>query len=393
MSEPIEPNIKPGESVTDDVAQRLALAAVKRLSRRGILGGGLVGVATLLFEACSNSNFTGSGSNKIDGANKGATGGSTAGGPGSGPTAAECAANSSKTTCNAVSGCSYDDGKSECLPTPGGASGGATSGATAGGINGSGAGNGTGTGTGSGGGTAGNLGDGSDSSACFANTATQVNVPQAEGDLIPTVKFYGRTHSALVAIQFNSAAKIQQVVLATPNGTLLALHGITGADMKSDGSFRPIVIDNIYLTEAGAGIPTLKILIQTDTETKLHTEPVVFFTKYNGKPVIDLSQQSVPAGFTGNQSVTRFAEGPTFNIDNNLTYPSDYNPGTTRSLHTAKSGSTWTPVMQADGIQGTVTDIMGNTIDVSGSGIIEYQVFCTYVDTGSSVARTILHIG
>ncbi len=233
---------------------------------------------------------------------------------------------------------------------------------------------------------------------CAANVTTSID-PNADdiGALKPTVKFYGRMDSALVALKFPGGDAIDQVILASPEGKLLAVHTVTGADKDASGNYRPIVMDNVWLKVKGKDLTDVRIILQTPSGKKGHNEKIVFFTTFNGKPVLDLAGRTVPAGVLGHQSVTQFSsvtdKGNTnFKSDQDVKYPAKYNGGDAenRFLQTAQANTTWS---KGAGVKGTVTDIMGETINIDGQGILEHQVFCTYDDSGANVVRTILHIG
>lgn len=249
-------------------------------------------------------------------------------------------------------------------------------------------------------------GDTSTSSAQSSGTSTATAVDQCKTTMnpslnvdkitnaaqSPTAVFYGRQQSTLLAIQLPASAKAQQVIVCNPNGKLLAIHGISSADKASDGSWRPIVIDNLSLTEQGASLAQLYLITLVDGALAKSLVDIKYFSTFQGKPVIDLGSQVVPSDLIGNQSVARFQEvAASFNVDANTTYNNKYDSTIVRNLHTAKSTTTW--VKQA-AVLGTVTDIMGNVINIDQAGILEYQVFCTYVDTGKGTwARTMLLVG
>ncbi len=242
---------------------------------------------------------------------------------------------------------------------------------------------------------------------CAANITTEID-PNGDdiGDLKPVVKFYGRMDSALVAIKFPGSTPINQVIIASPEGKLIAIHTVTGADKGKDGNYRPIVMDNLWLKIKGTDLTDIKIILQTPGGKKAHTEKIAFFTTFNGKSVIDLSQRSVPAGVIGHQSVTQFSainakNNTNFKTDDTVKYPfaDSANNATAdfRNLQTAQMNTVWSKTAK---ILGTVTDIMGEDITskISGKGtdfegIIEYQVFCTYDLSGDKYVRTVLHIG
>jgi hypothetical protein len=227
----------------------------------------------------------------------------------------------------------------------------------------------------------GNLDSGDDTDECFANTTPQLDVdklPKADDAQVPAVRFYGKDGSAMVAMKFATGAGIQQVIVCKEDGKLLALHGMTGAD---NGGARPIVIDNIILT----GVANLKLVIQMDGGKRVvATVPKAYFKTFNNVAVTDLSDSPNPT----DQSVAQFAEeGGSFTVDANVSYPKDSGPNDVRNLQTVNATSKWT---RGAGVKGTVTDIMGDTIDIKDSAIIEHPTFCTYASGGF---RTMIRIG
>jgi hypothetical protein len=375
-NQPAAPPAAPAAHPTVTPAAAPLLAA--GLSRRMIFGTGLVGVATLLAQACSGGDFA---SGNKNGRKKG-DGGTTAGDAGGVDAGKNCTTDANgKVTCTDGSDAGGADGN-DGADSGGKDAGGADSGgASAGGVDSQGdAGN-------------GGVGNGVDDKGCHANTTTKLDVTglqDAGDDLKPRVVFYGRPDSTMIALKLPSGKDVKQVIITRDDGSLLALHGITPADMKGT-DYRPIVIDNLNL----GATPNVHVVIQlAGTDRKKHTQAVAYFTSYplgTGKPVVDLSAFTVPADWMANQSVTQFAEvAGSFNVDAAVTYPSDFNPGKTRALQTAKQGTSW---VKQGGVKGVVTDVMGDVINIDGAGIIEYQVFCTYVDVGAKVYRTILQIG
>ena len=233
--------------------------------------------------------------------------------------------------------------------------------------------------------------------ACRAIDNPKLNlepVPLALAEKMPTAVFYGQQKSALLALLLPEGEDVKSIVVCTANGKLMALHGITGADKKSNGNWRPIVIDNLPLIDKGAGLNEIILLMQINGKTVKANIPVAFMDRFQNKSVIDFSDHTVPPGMLGNQSVTQFKEGRgTFNVDDKEIYPNKYNSTIVRNLQTAKSGTTWT---KGTKILGTVfTDVMGRVLDtLDGSTILEHQVFCTYKETSDGKwARTMLHIG
>lgn len=239
--------------------------------------------------------------------------------------------------------------------------------------------------------------------SCVANETTEIDLskfPAATGDLIPRVVIYGRTDSAMLAMKWSTPKDLGFILIATPSGKLLALHGITGADKNASGAYRPIVIDNLRLTEAGANLTELRIILQMASGSVVHNVPVSFFTSFNQKPVVDLANGGAVPANVGRWSVTRFAENGGFNYDDSVKFPG-LSAGAVRGLNTISTDSKWSPVAASattSGIQGEVTDIMGDPIPSLGDkAIMEHQVFCTYVPVTVGAAttyyRTILHIG
>lgn len=232
---------------------------------------------------------------------------------------------------------------------------------------------------------------------CAANVTTEID-PNGDdiGSLKPTVRFYGNDSlkSTLVAIKFPGSDPINQVIIATKEGKLIAVHTVTGADKKGDGSYRPIVMDNLSLTKGGEKLAEIRIILQTPSGKKAHSEPVALYNTHNGKTVFHLGNQTVPAQVTvDKQSVTQFdADKEKFKPDTGVVYPNDFNTGVVRNLRTVKTDTVWT---REAGVKGQVTDIMGTEIAAVGQpvDILEYQIFCTYVETTGGLVRTILHIG
>lgn len=218
-------------------------------------------------------------------------------------------------------------------------------------------------------------------------------VPVAPADKVPVAVFYGNINSALLALRLPAGLDVKQLVICTSKGKLMALHGITGADKMTDGSWRPIVLDNLFLSDKGTALTEIVVLLQLAATSMKATIKIAFFNTFQGKPVVDFGSHTVPTEMIGRQSVVRFTEAAgTFNVDNTVVYPNKYNSTTVRNLQTAKSSSSWTPDTTA--IKGVVTDIMGNVINISGSAILEYQVFCTYVDAGNGkFVRSMLQMG
>lgn len=249
--------------------------------------------------------------------------------------------------------------------------------------------------------------DPNDTTSCHANVTTQIdlkNIPTATGDLVPRVVFYGRKDSTLLAMKWTSDKDLGHIIITTPSGKLLALHGITGADRDGNGKYRPIVVDNLWLTSGGQELSDIRIVVQTAAGSFVHSEPIVYLKSRKNDQgtkldVVDLLSDGGPVEANmGRWSVTRFAEGSGFNKDNSygypLTVPTATNPKPpTRGLNTVTPKSTWSPVSNR-GIQGKVTDIMGDEIgSLAGGALLEHQLFCTYVEAGGVYYRTILHIG
>ena len=107
--------------------------------------------------------------------------------------------------------------------------------------------------------------------------------------------------------------------------------------------------------------------------------------------MVDLSGRAVPTNMPMYQSVAQFGElTASFAVDNTVSYPSTVT-NAVRNLHTALPTTTWTIGQK---LIGTITDVMGNVIERSNFNILEYQVFCTYVEMpDGKFARTMIHVG
>ena len=212
-------------------------------------------------------------------------------------------------------------------------------------------------------------------------------VDAATGDLIPTVKIYGSAaDSSMIAIGFTTTKDIQNLTLLHEDGTLIALHVINKGDKFLDGAYRAIIIDNINLKAK----PKVKLLITLADKRYIFDIAVTYFNTFNNKPVKDLGAHMIPAGFLGNQSVAQIGEGINFISNDAFTYPDAAGNEGARNLQTAQLTATWT---QGGGIRGTVTDVLGNTITLAGGTLIQHQTFCTYIEQGDSVYRTMLRVG
>ena len=224
---------------------------------------------------------------------------------------------------------------------------------------------------------------------CPAFNPTRLDLSKLNSaDPMPTAIFYGRQDSALLAVLLPAGIDVTQVLVVTSTGKLLALHGITGADKKSDGNWRPIILDNLILREGSLPVETIFIVMQVRGIHVKAPVPVVFMRQFMGKPVVDLSGRTVPSEMNGRQSVAQFAEvSGTFQVDPSVTYPTN---AAVRNLQTAIASTAWTA---GAGIQGTITDIMGNVLQKPQLNIIEYQVFCTYVETPTVWVRTMIQVG
>jgi hypothetical protein len=343
------------------------------LSRRGIFGAGFVGIATALVQACSGGDFASGtiGRRKSDDPEPGNQDVGGQGDPGGEVCTPPDPENGIEGDPGCVGGVDEADG--------GDAGGGQDA---------------------QGDGGDGGLGNGDDDNACYANSSNTVDVSNIEAagpELTPTARFYGSKTSTMVALQFPAGTDIKQVIILRPTGLMLALHGISSADKKGSG-YRPIVVDNINV-----GGNEIVLLLQLATERRKVTIPVAFFKTFDGRDVVDLSSRGVPADWVDNQSSAAFAVGAGFNSDPNTTYPGKFNNGAVRNLQTVTVDTSWKLVTDSfnphglnrpnQRVQGRVTDIMGNDIDIDGSQLLEYQIFCTYVNVGADkVYRTILQI-
>jgi len=227
---------------------------------------------------------------------------------------------------------------------------------------------------------------------CNAIANPTVDVPPNVVKKTVTGVFYGRQDSALLALMLPAGEDIKQVVIANSKGRLLALHGITGADKKADGSWRPVVIDGLALLDQGMALNEIVVLLQLPNGRAKAVLPINFMTKFQNKSVVDLSGRAVPTGMAAYQSVAQFAEIDSetgFAVDKTVSYP-NLSGDLVRNLHTAIPTSKWAT---GDKVKGTITDIMGNVLD-RGFRIIEHQVFCTYVEMpDGKLARTMIHVG
>ena len=202
---------------------------------------------------------------------------------------------------------------------------------------------------------------------------------------IPLVKFYGNAASTSLMTLKLKLPGTTQLVLNAEDGRVLALHVISGADLAADGSYRPIMIDGLYLS----GLVKVKIISTTDQGTFVSTHDIEYFRTFKGKPVVDLSQQVLVNSFSDKQSVGQFRNVSGFVESSTLIYP-DLNVGLTRPLFTAQKEAKWTA--SANLLKGEIVDVMGEAI--GSLDILEYQTFCTYVlGSDQKYYRTMIKIG
>jgi hypothetical protein len=231
-------------------------------------------------------------------------------------------------------------------------------------------------------GDGGGLGDGG-SDSCHANTTNTVDLEafsEAESDFKPTIKFYGKntekSDTVMIAMKFADITKIDQIIISKDDGALVAIHGITAGD--KDGI---VIVDNLYLK----GSEKVQILLQAGADRFKSEHPISFFDTFDGMPVEDLGTTT----FSGQQSVVQFdATGTEEN--KSLKYPNLDGSAFDRFLDTAQAATSWT---KTPNVKGTVTDIMGEAFSVDGKGLQKQQTFCTYVESGGKMFRTILRVG
>ncbi len=223
----------------------------------------------------------------------------------------------------------------------------------------------------------------------ISNTLELSNIPAATGTVVATARFYGSaTSTNLVAVHLSSfdqssATNVKAVAICRTSGKFMALCALTDADVNG-AALRPLIFDNLSI---GADANLVLVVLKSDDSMTKQTVPVAYFSVYSGQAVVDLSAHTVDAGFVGRQSVTEFnATGAV--ADTGVTYPNTYDSGATRNLMTAQAATTWT---KGAGVQGTVTDVMGNTL--STMDLSEHQCICTYVAGAGVYYRTMLRIG
>lgn len=209
----------------------------------------------------------------------------------------------------------------------------------------------------------------------------------ASGDLIPALRFYGNAYWGMLAMQFKTPEELVKITVLHTDGSPIALHIVTPAD-KSPAGYRPMILENLPLKNAAK----IRLIITTAKSSQVYEAAIAFATTFNGLPVVDLGNKSVAPTFAANQSFAQFAEtAGTFSKDTTVTYPNDFNGATVRNLQTAISTTTW---VQGAGVKGIITDIMGTVIPtLSGSALLEYQTFCTYVLVQNQYIRTTLKVG
>lgn len=231
---------------------------------------------------------------------------------------------------------------------------------------------------------------------CSATTTKAVNVAafaEMSADRAPVAKFYGQSGNlVLSAIQIRDA-NTEKLLITTEAGRNLALHVLGEADRAPNGGIRPIVIDGLKLS-AGENIRLITTINGKSEGTLVKVE---FFTKFNGKDVIDLSNFSPE--YNGNQFVPKFGDQSGFKPSDVIKYP-----GSTsifdRPLVSAQIGAKWTLASNIVADQLVITDMVGTVlkeqaaIGFNSLDILEHQSFCVYrfADNGK-VYRTMIRVG
>ena len=223
---------------------------------------------------------------------------------------------------------------------------------------------------------------------CPAVTTTQIKIDgftSISAETSPILKFYGNPAStSMLALQVRDRSTTH-LFLLKEDGKMIAIHAVGPSDLRADGSFRPIVLDGLFL----ASMKELLIVSSTNDGFLLSRHAIEYFNRYKNIPVANLDTDSYPAKFAINQSIMRFKNEGGFRQSSIWFYPNLVASSAQRPLFTAQSDAKWTITQSRPG---ELVDLMGEPI--TKLDVTEHQSFCSYVlGSDGMYYRTMLKVG
>jgi hypothetical protein len=207
--------------------------------------------------------------------------------------------------------------------------------------------------------------------------------------LVPTLRFYGKAGSALVAIglpMYTDAAeniKISSITLYDQDSYPISTHIITAADKSASGGIGIFCIDNISLTGTKVHI----LFSGTDSKNyKVKDIPVSFLDPMAaGKTLVEVSSTSA-AFIEGFQGIANF-------VPSKHRQTTKIVPGTSpRPIYIACKDSEYAPASRLANF--AITDMLGGSLGqgTAFNGIHNYQCFIAYRENAGVMYRTIIRM-
>ena len=207
--------------------------------------------------------------------------------------------------------------------------------------------------------------------------------------LVPTLRFYGKAGSALVAIglpMYTGVAdniKISSITLYDQDSYPISTHIITAADKSASGGIGIFCIDNISLTGTKVHI----LFSGTDSKNyKVKDIPVSFLDPMAaGKTLVEVSSTSA-AFIEGFQGIANF-------VPSKHRQTSKIVPGTSpRPIYIACKDSEYAPASRLASF--AITDMLGGSLGqgTAFNAIHTYQCFIAYRENAGVIYRTIIRM-
>ena len=207
--------------------------------------------------------------------------------------------------------------------------------------------------------------------------------------LVPTLRFYGKAGSALVAIglpMYTDAAdniKISSITLYDQDSYPISTHIITAADKSASGGIGIFCIDNIRLTGTKVHI----LFSGADSKNyKVKDIPVSFLDPMAaGKTLVEVSSTSA-AFIEGFQGIANF-------VPSKHKQTTKIVPGLApRPIYIACKDSEYAPASRLANF--AITDMLGGSLGqgTAFNAIHTYQCFIAYRENAGVIYRTIIRM-
>jgi hypothetical protein len=208
--------------------------------------------------------------------------------------------------------------------------------------------------------------------------------------MAPSLRFYGKSGSALVAIglpmyvEAPENVKISSITIYDQDSYPISTHVITAADKTATGGIGVFCIDNVSLK----GTKVHLLFSGADSKNyKVKDIPVSFVDPMaTGKTLVEVSPSS--AAFIDNfQGVGNFE--PSNHKQTNKIVPGTTNP---RPIYLACKDSTYTPAPRLANFM--ITDMLGRSLGQGSdfNSIRTHQCFIAYRENAGLVYRTIIRM-